>query len=58
MTSSKLIRVGGLAAVVAGALLLIAGLWGLVQEFLLRGSSQNFSEVAVTTSFTIMSASS
>ena len=56
MTSSKLIRVGGLAAVAAGVMLLIADLWGLVQEFLLGGSSQNFSEVAVTTSFTIMSA--
>ncbi len=55
MTSSNLIRLGGLVAVVAGALLLIADLWGLLLE-VTSGGSENFSEFAVTTSWTVLSA--
>ena len=55
MASSNLIRLGGLAAVVAGALLLIADLWNLLLEIIIGGSG-NFSEFAVTTSYTVMSA--
>ena len=52
--SSKLARAGGIAAVLAGALLLVADLWSLVQELL--GGSERFSEVAATTAWTVMSA--
>lgn len=55
MTSSNLIRIGGLVAVVAGALLLLADLWSLLLEFVI-GGPENFSEVAVTTSWTVLSA--
>ena len=55
MASSNLVRLGGLVAVVAGALLLIADLWSLLLEIIV-GSSENFSEFAVTTSWAVMSA--
>ncbi len=48
MTSSNLIRLGGLVTVVAGELL-IADLWNLLLEFVI-GGPENFSEVAGTTS--------
>lgn len=51
MSTPNLIRIGGLAAVLAGALLLIAYLWSLVQEFLLGGNP-----FAVTTTYTVTSA--
>ncbi len=54
MTLSNLVRIGGLAAVAAGALLLIADLWNLLLE-IFAGSSENFSEFAVTTSWTVFS---
>ncbi len=54
MTLSNLVRIGGLAAVAAGALLLIADLWSLLLE-IFAGSSENFSEFAVTTSWTVFS---
>ena len=55
MASSNLIRLGGLAAVLAGALLLIADLWSLLLEVIFGGSFENFSKFAVTTSWTLMS---
>ena len=55
MTSSNLIRIGGLVAVVAGALLLLADLWNLLLEVFV-GGTENFSEFAVTTSWTVLSA--
>jgi hypothetical protein len=55
MSASNLIRVGGLAAVLAGALLLIADLWSLLLEVIV-GGSENFSEFAVTPSWTVLSA--
>jgi len=54
MFSSNLVRLGGLAAVAAGALLLIADLWSLIIE-LLVGDTENFSEVAVSTSWAVIS---
>ncbi len=54
MTLSNLVRIGGLAAVAAGALLLIADLWSLLLE-IFAGSSENFSAFAVTTSWTVFS---
>lgn len=54
MFASNLIRVGGLAAVLAGALLLIADLWSLLLEVIV-GGSENFSEFAVTTPWTVLS---
>jgi len=55
MASSNLIRVGGLAAVVAGVLLLILDVWGLLLE--IRGAyPENFSEEALTTTYTLQSA--
>ncbi len=54
MSASNLIRVGGLAAVLAGALLLIADLWSLLLEVIV-GGSENFSEFAVTTPWTVLS---
>jgi hypothetical protein len=47
MFSSSLVRLGGLAAVAAGVLLLILDAWGLVLE-LLGAYPENFSEEAVT----------
>lgn len=56
MRSSNLIRIGGLVAVVAGVLLLLlADLWNLLLEVIV-GGSENFSEFAVTTSWTVLSA--
>ncbi len=55
MFSSNLVRVGGLTAITAGALLLILDLWGLVLE-LLGAYPENFSEEALTTSYTVQSA--
>ena len=55
MFSSNLVRLGGLAAITAGALLLILDLWGLVLE-LLGVSPENFSEEALTTTYTVQSA--
>jgi hypothetical protein len=48
MFSSNLIRLGGLAAVTAGVLLLILDVWGLLLE-LLGAYPENFSEEALTT---------
>lgn len=47
----KLVGIGGLAAVAAGVMLLVADLWGLV-EFL-RNPDTPFSEAAATTSFAV-----
>jgi hypothetical protein len=55
MTSSNLIRIGGLVAVVAGVLLLLADLSSLLLEVIV-GGSENFSEFAVTNSWTVLSA--
>jgi hypothetical protein len=55
MFSSNLVRVGGLAAITAGALLLILDLWGLVLE-LLGAYPENFSEEALTTTYALQSA--
>jgi len=55
MFSSNLVRVGGLAAVTTGALLLILDLWGLVLE-LLGAYPENFSEEALTTTYALQSA--
>ena len=54
MFSSNLVRVGGLAAITAGALLLILDLWGLVLE-LLGAYPENFSEEALTTNYAVQS---
>lgn len=55
MFSSNLVRLGGLAAVTAGVLLLILDAWGLVLE-LLGAYPENFSEEAVTTGYALQSA--
>ena len=55
MFSSNLVWLGGLAAVTAGALLLILSAWGLVLE-LLGAYPKNFSEEALTTSYAVQSA--
>jgi hypothetical protein len=55
MFSSTLVRLGGLAAVTAGVLLLILDLWGLVLE-LLGAYPENFSEEAVTAGYAVQSA--
>jgi hypothetical protein len=55
MFSSSLVRLGGLAAITAGVLLLILDAWGLVLE-LLGAYPENFSEEAVTTSYAVQSA--
>jgi hypothetical protein len=55
MSATSLIRWGGLAGVIAGALLLIADVWSLL-DYLRYGDSQQFSAVATTTGFAIMSA--
>ena len=55
MFSSNLVWLGGLAAVTAGALLLILDAWGLVLE-LLGAYPENFSEEALTTSYAVQSA--
>lgn len=55
MFSSNLVRLGGLAAVTAGVLLLIFDVWGLLLE-LLGAYPENFSEEALTTTYTIQSA--
>lgn len=54
MTNSNLIRTGGLAAVVAGALLLVADLWSFLAE-VIGGANEPFSEIATTTSWAIIS---
>jgi uncharacterized membrane protein len=54
MSSSNLVRVGGLAAVAAGVLLLIVDLWSLVLE-LLGAYPENFSEEALTTTYMVQS---
>ncbi|MDP8940903.1 MAG: hypothetical protein M3N10_11575 [Actinomycetota bacterium] len=51
MTSSALVRIGGLAAIAAGALLLVADVWSL-----LGGEPERFSDLAVTTTWTAVSA--
>ncbi|MBA2442081.1 MAG: hypothetical protein H0V53_06700 [Rubrobacter sp.] len=52
--TSKYIRWGGLAAILGGALLLIADGWGLVQEVFSLGP-ERFSEQAATNTWTVMS---
>jgi hypothetical protein len=47
MFSSNLVRLGGLAAISAGALLLILDVWGLVLE-ILGAYPKNFSEEGLT----------
>jgi uncharacterized membrane protein len=54
MSSSNLVRVGELAAVAAGVLLLIVDLWSLVLE-LLGAYPENFSEEALTTTYMVQS---
>jgi uncharacterized membrane protein (DUF485 family) len=51
MSSSELIRWGGLCAVVGGALLVISDLWGLITEGF--GESESFSEAALSPSYAI-----
>lgn len=51
MTSSALVCIGGLAAIAAGALLLVADVWSL-----LGGEPERFSDLAVTTTWTAVSA--
>ncbi len=55
MFSSNLVRVGGLATITAGVLLLILDVWGLLLE-LLGAYPENFSEEALTISYTVQSA--
>jgi hypothetical protein len=55
MASRNLVRVGGLAAVVTGGLLLILDVWGLLLE-MLGAYPKNFSEEALTTTYTFQSA--
>ena len=55
MFSSNLVRLGGLAAVTAGVLLLILDAWGLVLE-LLGPYLKNFSKEAATTGYALQSA--
>lgn len=55
MSSSNLVRLGGMAALAAGALLLVGDLWNLVQ-FLQYGDTLRFSEEASTVSYTVVSA--
>jgi len=55
MFSSNLVRLGGLAAITAGVLLLILDVWGLLLE-LLGAYPENFSEEALTISYTVQSA--
>lgn len=55
MFSSNLVRLGGLAAIVAGVLLLILDLWSLVLE-LLGAYPESFSEEALTSSYALQSA--
>ena len=51
MSSSELIRWGGLCAVVGGGLLVISDLWGLITEGF--GESESFSEAALSPSYAI-----
>ena len=51
MTSSTLVRIGGLAAIAAGVLLLVADV-----SSLLGGEPERFSDLAVTTTWTFVSA--
>lgn len=53
MSSSDLIRWGGLSAVVGGALVVITDLWNLITQLL--GGTEPFSETALSPSFTISS---
>ncbi len=53
MSASDLARWGALSAVVGGALLVVADLWGLLEEGL--GGERPFSEVAQTASFALTS---
>lgn len=55
MSLSNLVRLGGMAALAAGALLLVGDLWSLVQV-LQYGNALRFSEEASTTSYTVVSA--
>jgi len=55
MFSSNLVRLGGLATITAGVLLLILDVWGLLLE-LLGAYPENFSEEALTISYTVQSA--
>jgi hypothetical protein len=55
MFSSNLVRLGGLATITAGVLLLIVDAWGLVLE-LLGAYPENFSEEALTTTYAVQSA--
>ena len=53
MSASGLIRLGGLSAVVGGALLVASDLWGLLVQGL--GGGRSFSEEAATGSFALTS---
>lgn len=54
MSGHGLIRTGGIAAIIAGALLLVVDVWRLF-DFLRYGDSVPFSEVAQTPSFAVSS---
>jgi uncharacterized membrane protein len=54
MFSSNLVRLGGLAAITAGALLLILDAWGLVLE-ILGAYSENISEEALGPTYMVQS---
>jgi hypothetical protein len=55
MTSSALVRIGALAAIAAGALLLVADVWSFLSE-VIGGGVEEFSEFATTSAWTVMSA--
>lgn len=54
MHTSALVRYGGLAALIGGALFLVSDVWTLVEEFIL-GAPERLSEQATTTSWTFVS---
>lgn len=55
MASSALVRIGGLAAIAAGALLFVADVWSFLSE-VIGGGVEEFSEFATTSAWTVMSA--
>lgn len=54
MSGHRLVRIGGFSAIIAGALLLLADGWGVV-DFLRYGDSVPFSEIAGAPSFAVSS---
>lgn len=55
MTSSALVRIGGMAAIASGTLLLIADLWSFLAE-IVGGGIEEFSEFATTSAWAVTSA--